>query len=521
MVVATQLLMGDAGLRHPNKHVQDGHLRGGNAFKLVAQRPKMERLKLNLANLALSSHNSVKAHKRGNFPHTILNASIDGVEVACLDCNEDFFASWLNQMTRGHAKTACNEMKKGHVEGVSKHPNAPGYDTWARTAKASLLTNNHPQSSQVGTLATQRCNHEGIEIKSFTTLDLDFMIPHLQQLWSERRLVLGGRSNPLKKQVDFIETLVMLARNSPELVPPDCGSMLNVPSCNVFLSGLRPVATRAELRHSLDNTFGVDFLREREFDPHASPAVHRAHVKSLLTALKHSFTFFHQSCLTHESSLAHCDSAAKSEFVGRIACPPEEDAVSDDCVYAEVRQCSACGNESRIFEYSRFHGPLGLLATSSRRGWVMGQCEEFSRLGFALLTSLGYEARYVLDFTDHVWIEVWLSDGKNSSWVHADPSEGVLDSPLMYEKGWGKSLTMIFAFTPWKVEHVTKTYTEDYAATVRRRGASEETLREILLEVNNRLQSEMPLEKWGYATTSGSKDRTLEEIELLSRFEAN
>merc|ERR1740138_1658918 len=100
-----------------------------------------------------------------------------------------------------------------------------------------------------------------------------------------------------------------------------------------------------------------------------------------------------------------------------------------------------------------------------------------------MLSSLGYEARYVLDFTDHVWIEVKLG-GKEGKWVHADPSEGVLDSPLMYEKGWGKELTMIFAFTPHHVEHVTAKYTTDYKATVSRRGISERDLAFTLTEVN-------------------------------------
>ena len=66
-----------------------------------------------------------------------------------------------------------------------------------------------------------------------------------------------------------------------------------------------------------------------------------------------------------------------------------------------------------------------------------------------MLASLGYNVRYVLDFTDHVWVEVRLpTASKDGRWVHADPSEGVLDNPLMYEKGWGRS-----SYTKQSVTH--------------------------------------------------------------------
>jgi len=151
----------------------------------------------------------------------------------------------------------------------------------------------------------------------------------------------------------------------------------------------------------------------------------------------------------------------------------------------------------------------------------MGQCEEFSRAAYAMFALLGYEARYVLDFTDHVWVEVRLPSlqGGEPQWVHADPSEGVMDQPLMYEKGWGKQLTLIFAMTPWEIEHVTPRYTADYSATVERRGLSEEHLSQILAETNRELRQGK--DSLNLAAGQLSRDRSFADIALWAHFSSD
>lgn len=58
--------------------------------------------------------------------------------------------------------------------------------------------------------------------------------------------------------------------------------------------------------------------------------------------------------------------------------------------------------------------------------------------------TLGFRTRYVLDYTDHVWTEVWLNN--LSRWIHCDSCEAAFDTPLVYEQGWGKKLNFLFGF---------------------------------------------------------------------------
>jgi hypothetical protein len=333
-------------------------------------------------------------------------------------------------------------------------------------------------------------------------------------------LVVGYGANPLRQQMDFGEVLLSLARNSPLVTPLDCEHG-DVPECNAIFSGRRKTGSVDRLNATLVDHFGQKFLEEHRFRKEWSAEEQRKHVQAVLTAMKSKYFFYYQKCLAHESDSAKCNTQADSQLLGQVACQDGDDELQDDCVYAELRFCTDCGNKSTFFEYSRFHGPLALFDTKANRKSVMGQCEEFSRAGHAMLSMLGFETRYVLDFTDHVWVEVRIPHGEHGTWLHADPSEGVLDSPLMYEKGWGKKLTMIFAFTPWKVEHITAKYTADYAATVARRGVPDARLNEVLSLVNQRPNYELPLNNWGYTHIPNSKDRSLREVALWAHFEAN
>jgi hypothetical protein len=463
-----------------------------------------------------SSSLKVKTGAESGSYFQLANASVGGYEVACVNCNTELFARWVAR-SRGFREAAC---KTAAHESGSKHPNSPGYKEWAKKhgGGASFLGRDQNEGAPVACNFSS-FNASDIQVSVIRDWDLEGIRPRLQSLWAQRRLVVGAGANPIQDSMDFGEALMSLSRNSPLLTPPECEKGES-PHCNAVYSGLRKTASLDTLNTSLSGFFGAKFLDEHRYRQEDNTTEQRRHVQALLTALKTNYFFYYQKCLSHEADSQTCNEKADSQLLGKIACQDGDDEVQDDCVYAELRFCTDCQEASTFFEYSRFHGPLALFETKKNRKSVMGQCEEFSRAGHAMLSLLGYEARYVLDFTDHVWIEVQIPKGPKGEWIHADPSEGVMDNPLMYEQGWGKQLTMIYAFTPWSVEHVTAKYTAKYAETVARRGLPDDRLNEIVNAVNHRLQYELPLNSFGYQVTGRSKDRSLREVALWSHFEA-
>lgn len=81
-----------------------------------------------------------------------------------------------------------------------------------------------------------------------------------------------------------------------------------------------------------------------------------------------------------------------------------------------------------------------------------GRCGEWANCFTMCCRASGLEARMALDWTDHVWTEVYSESQKR--WLHCDACENSCDKPLTYEVGWGKKLTYVVAFAKDEVKPI-------------------------------------------------------------------
>jgi peptide-N4-(N-acetyl-beta-glucosaminyl)asparagine amidase len=127
------------------------------------------------------------------------------------------------------------------------------------------------------------------------------------------------------------------------------------------------------------------------------------------------------------------------------------------------------------------------------------------------LRALDFDARYVLDWTDHVWCEVYSTSQKR--WLHADPCENALDKPLTYEHGWGKKLTYVIAFSRHECVDVTWRYSSRHREVLDRRGECDENW---LVEHTNRLSLRRQAGLSEAERNGLQKRRVVEVVEFLS-----
>ena len=162
--------------------------------------------------------------------------------------------------------------------------------------------------------------------------------------------------------------------------------------------------------------------------------------------------------------------------------PESEEERVGEASRVEVYRCNLCGTETT---FPRFNSPRALF--KSRKG----RCGEFANLFGTYCRALGFDTRYVHDFTDHVWVEVYSN--RQQRWIHSDSCEGLIDRPNMYEQGWGKKLNYAVAATHDSVADVTKRYTrkfysDDFQARRREFAPDENTSDRIFVQMNGALR---------------------------------
>lgn len=118
------------------------------------------------------------------------------------------------------------------------------------------------------------------------------------------------------------------------------------------------------------------------------------------------------------------------------------------------------------FTFTRHNDPAILLQTRT------GRCGEWALSFMIILRTLDFFTRIVYDSTDHCWNEVWSEP--RQCWIHVDPCEAVVDSPLLYEVGWNKRLEYCLAVGQFEVLDVTKRYSKNFEETQQKRKQCQE-----------------------------------------------
>uniref|UniRef100_A0A8D1CTT7 Peptide-N(4)-(N-acetyl-beta-glucosaminyl)asparagine amidase n=2 Tax=Sus scrofa TaxID=9823 RepID=A0A8D1CTT7_PIG len=194
----------------------------------------------------------------------------------------------------------------------------------------------------------------------------------------------------------------------------------------------------------------------------------------LLLELLHWFKeeFFHW---VNDMACSKCGGQTKSRGTSLF---PSDDERKWGADRVEDHYCDACQLSNR---FPRYNNPEKLLETRC------GRCGEWANCFTLCCRALGFEARYVWDYTDHVWTEVYSPSQQR--WLHCDPCEDVCDKPLLYEIGWGKKLSYVIAFSKDEVVDVTWRYSCKHEEVISRRTKiKEELLRETINGLNKQRQ---------------------------------
>lgn len=175
---------------------------------------------------------------------------------------------------------------------------------------------------------------------------------------------------------------------------------------------------------------------------------------------------------------------------------------SDFFTWVNSAKCSVCGNLetevvgqafengvrieqyrccNRIIKFYRYNDVLQLLQTRK------GRCGEWANCFTFLCRCVGYRARYIYSTGDHVWTEIYST--LQNRWIHVDPSDNVVDAPLMYEHGWKKDIRYVLAFSNDDVQDVTWRYTNQQQQVLRKRDkCTEKELLETILALRKKRQ---------------------------------
>eukprot|EP01129_Flabellula_baltica_P000356 TRINITY_DN10381_c0_g1_i1.p1 TRINITY_DN10381_c0_g1~~TRINITY_DN10381_c0_g1_i1.p1 ORF type:complete len:840 (-),score=148.00 TRINITY_DN10381_c0_g1_i1:12-2291(-) len=206
-----------------------------------------------------------------------------------------------------------------------------------------------------------------------------------------------------------------------------------------------------ELQQKVLSIVPVEELKERaRNNPARLPSLEDELIVQLLHWFKEEFFTW-----VNNDVCSHCNSPNTARSGRGI--PNQTEAYYLASV-VELYRCNDCGNTTR---FPRYNHPSILLDTRK------GRCGEWANCFTLICVTLGYKARQVMDWSDHIWTEVYSED--QDRYIHCDSCEDSYDNPLMYELGWNKKQSYVIGVSGAEAMDVTRRYTADVSTTYSRR----------------------------------------------------
>lgn len=170
----------------------------------------------------------------------------------------------------------------------------------------------------------------------------------------------------------------------------------------------------------LRGEYGNEQSRHVAYDASRNMTLTSQSLLPLLNWFRERYPYYRQRCMT-------CSSDETVELGTMRACGEEGGASRVEYFF-----CPSCEKHTKFVRYNG----LAKIIEDGR-----GRCGEYAALWYAVMQALGYESRWVVDWTDHVWVEINVG----GEWAHMDPCEAAFHDKKMYA-GWGKKHTYIVAF---------------------------------------------------------------------------
>ncbi|XP_057664016.1 peptide-N(4)-(N-acetyl-beta-glucosaminyl)asparagine amidase [Diorhabda carinulata] len=168
----------------------------------------------------------------------------------------------------------------------------------------------------------------------------------------------------------------------------------------------------------------------------------------------------------------------------------------------EMHKCTKC---QKFTPFPRYND-LNILLETRR-----GRCGEWADVFTLCCRAMGWDTRFVVDEEDHVWTEVFSIAQKR--WLHCDPCENILDTPLVYENGWNKKLSYVMAYSVDDIQDVTWRYTTKYQEVLgRRKQCTEAQLLNEIFKIRTERQKNLSIYRKAYLV----KRNAMELAEFLS-----